>query len=223
VVGNQVFEKSEMAVLQAISRMTSDFLGIDTPVAAALRASRKIHDSVQARRPYLLETTTDESAAALKDLARALMQADVASLREARERVEGREITADHPLEEPLPAPLGRYQRAHERFPVRCRATLIFAAGTLSVGMLDVSEGGARLSIERPPAPGARAVLILGAMPERPSVPCVIRRSSAEGHEAGVEFLADRVLMQRIVTDLVRRFAVPEAAPPAVSAVAAPP
>ncbi|MBI5548712.1 MAG: PilZ domain-containing protein, partial [Deltaproteobacteria bacterium] len=87
------------------------------------------------------------------------------------------------------------------------KATFIFSAGTVSVGVLDISEGGARLSLDRPPAVGSRAVLILGALPDRPSVPCVVRHYSAERHNVGVEFLADKKVSQRIATDMARRFA----------------
>lgn len=217
VVGNQVFDVNERGILAAISRMTSDFLGIDTPVIGALRASRKVHDSIQHRRPYLLEASSEETANALREVARTLLTTDIAALRQAREHLEDREIPAVEPKEEVLPAPLHSYTRAHERFSVRAKATLIFAAGTLAVELRDVSEGGARLSMERPPAVGSRAVLILSALPDRPSVPCVVRHNSAEQHFAGVEFLADKKIAQRIVTDLVRRFATPDLpeAPPA--------
>jgi hypothetical protein len=207
VVGNQVFDKPEHGILQAISRMTSDFLGIDTPVLGAIRASRKVHDSVQNRRPYLLENTSEETAQVMRDIARELVLADVAALRKAREAIEDREVPAEEPRDESLPAPIAAYQRAHERFSIRCKATLIFGAGTLSVGMLDVSEGGARIAIERAPAVGSRAVLILGALPDRPSIPCVVRHGSLERKAAGLEFLADKKVTQRIVTELVRRFA----------------
>lgn len=211
VVGNQVFDPSERGVLEAISRMTSDFLGVDTPVIGMLRASRKIHDSVQSRRPYLLEAAAEESAVALRQIARSLLQTDVGALRLARQATEERECHADESRQEPLPAPLESYSRAHERFPIRCKATLIFAAGTLSVEVLDVSEGGAKLAVPRPPPAGSRAVLILGALPDRPSVPCVVRHTS--GETWGVEFLADARLTRRLVKDLVARFASPDPAP----------
>ncbi|MGC4117548.1 MAG: P-loop NTPase [Myxococcales bacterium] len=207
VVGNQVFEAAERGVLQAVSRMTSDFLGVDAPVVATLKASRRVHDSIQDRRPFMLAEASDETSAAVRGLAGALLAADVAALRRSREAVEGREVVADHAEDEPLPSALSPYQRRWERHAVLCQATLISNAGTSPVRIVDVSEGGARLALERPPVPGTRAVLIVSALSERPSLPCIVRHSDAGSGQCGVEFQADAALAARVAADIVRRFA----------------
>lgn len=206
ILGNQLSDASERSTLDAVARMMNDFLGIDAPVIGALRASRRIHDSVQARRPYLLDASGDESSGAFREIARYLLQRDVGALRRARESLDPRKVPSGETHDEPLPAPFTSYFRAHERFPVSCRGTLTFASGSLPVEILDVSTGGAKLGLEKPAPPiGSRALLILGCLPERPSVPCVIR--NAPDRSAGVQFLAEPRISERIALEIVRGFA----------------
>lgn len=84
LLGNQVFDAKEGDVLRSVSRMVHDFLRISVPVLGYMRASRIVHESVNRRRPFLLDATNEESAASLRRTARTLLAQDVASLRAPR-------------------------------------------------------------------------------------------------------------------------------------------
>jgi flagellar biosynthesis protein FlhG len=203
LVGNQLFDPNDRNVFYAISRMVRDFLGIDAPVVGALRASRRLHDSVNAGRPYLVDLPGEETAEVLRQMARLLLRMPVP-------RTQGAAASGSvgPPPGEglPLPVTLNRYHRAAERHPVDCEATLVAPGGIRSVRIRDVSMGGALLGMDRPPAPGIRVVLVMSALDGRPSLPCIVRHSSEEAQRAGVEFLTDPENSGRICETLLRRF-----------------
>jgi flagellar biosynthesis protein FlhG len=210
IVGNQVFEAKEANVLFAISRMARDFLGLEAPVLGILRASRKVHDSIGSSRPFLLDETGEESALAVRRIARALLQEQVAQLRgqrEALEQDEAEEAPAARTEEAgPLPATLARYERAYERRAVDCQGVLVFAGASVNVRVRDISYGGALVELDRPPVPGARAVLVFTELEGRPSVPCAVRHSSDEQRRAGVEFRIAQQAAQALADAVARRF-----------------
>jgi flagellar biosynthesis protein FlhG len=210
LVGNQVFEPAEKNVIFAISRMVRDFLGIEAPVLGALRASRRIHDSINAGRPFLLDARGEESAETLRQMARTLLEAPVPRAEPPRPAP----VAILPAAGVPLPVTLDRYHRASERFPVECEATLVAPGGLSPVRVRDVSLGGALLALSRPPAPGTRAVLVLSALEGRPSLPCVVRHANPGLGVAGVEFLADRELAARIADELIRNHPRAEGHPP---------
>ena len=214
LVGNQVFEPQERNVLYATSRIVRDFLGVDAPVLGVLRASRRIHDSVGAGRPFVLEDPAAEASTTLREVARAVLGEDVRRLRAGREQV-GLPGPPSHPSatsygpdarEEapPLPASLERRQRAHDRLPVNCPATLVAAGASFPAVIRNVSVGGALLELEHPPPVGTRGELVLTHLDGRPALPCVVRHAS-EGR-AGVEFTAGRDLATGVARSIARRF-----------------
>lgn len=71
--GNMVNDTREAAIFAAMSRMIGDFLSLKVPVLGFSRYNRGIHDSVNQRRPYLLDKRDDEVAFALRQTARRLM------------------------------------------------------------------------------------------------------------------------------------------------------
>ncbi|MES1164777.1 MAG: P-loop NTPase [Verrucomicrobiota bacterium] len=77
IVGNQVFEASQSGIFHAITRMIQDFLGITVPILGTVRASRRIRESVNLRKPMML-SGQDEDARAFQQMAEALMAEDVA-------------------------------------------------------------------------------------------------------------------------------------------------
>jgi flagellar biosynthesis protein FlhG len=195
LVGNQLFEAREVNVVYALSRMARDFLGLDAPVLGALRASRRIHDSVNDGRPYLLHAGVDgdECAATLRAIARTLLQAPL-----PKEAAAGAEPHQEpHLLDrtpEPtasLPVAVSAYQRAYERHPVDLAATLVYPGGLLPARLRDVSESGALLELERPPPAGTRVTLVFNGQ-DLPSLACVLRHAEPQAHRAGVEFLGER-------------------------------
>lgn len=85
--GNQVLEPGEGRVFASVARMMRDFLGLEVPILGCARASRLVHESINRRRPFLLEARQEEAAAAIRSAARALLAAPLS--REARpERAE---------------------------------------------------------------------------------------------------------------------------------------
>jgi flagellar biosynthesis protein FlhG len=82
IIGNNLGNSSEQAALQAISRMTNDFLGVDAPVLGFLMASQTINNSVSMRKPFLLQPDgVERSAATLRGIARILLTTDISALR----------------------------------------------------------------------------------------------------------------------------------------------
>jgi flagellar biosynthesis protein FlhG len=77
IVGNQVFEAGQAGIFHAITRMIQDFLGITVPILGTVRASRRIRESVNLRKPMMLGGT-DEDTRAFLQMAEALLAEDVA-------------------------------------------------------------------------------------------------------------------------------------------------
>jgi flagellar biosynthesis protein FlhG len=72
IVGNQVFKDADSLVFGAVARTIHDYLGLNVPVLGWLRTSAAVHESVNGRRPLVLDKTTKDSAA-FHSLARKLL------------------------------------------------------------------------------------------------------------------------------------------------------
>lgn len=81
IVGNQVQDPKEVGVFHSVARMISNFLGIEAPVLASLPASRRLHESVNARRPLCVDAPRDELARWFQWMAEALLLAPDPALR----------------------------------------------------------------------------------------------------------------------------------------------
>jgi flagellar biosynthesis protein FlhG len=77
IVGNQVFDANQAGIFHAITRMIQDFLGITVPILGTVRASRRIRESVNLRKPMMLGPR-DEDTRAFDQMAEALLAEDVA-------------------------------------------------------------------------------------------------------------------------------------------------
>ena len=77
IVGNQVFESSQAGIFHAITRMIQDFLGVTVPILGTVRASRRVRESVNLRKPMMLGLK-DEDTRAFVQMAEALLAEDVA-------------------------------------------------------------------------------------------------------------------------------------------------
>jgi len=76
LVGNQVFDPSQAGVFHAITRMIQDFLGITVPILGWVRASKRVRESVNQRRPMMLGPK-DEETQVFTQMAEALLAEDV--------------------------------------------------------------------------------------------------------------------------------------------------
>jgi len=72
MVGNQVFKDAHAGVFGAVAHTMHDYLGLNVPVLGWLRSSVTVHESVNDRRPLVLDPGTKD-AAAFRSLARALL------------------------------------------------------------------------------------------------------------------------------------------------------
>lgn len=72
MVGNQVFKDAHAGVFGAVARTMHDYLGLKVPVLGWLRSSAAIHESVNSRRPLVLDRATKDTAA-FRSLARTLL------------------------------------------------------------------------------------------------------------------------------------------------------
>lgn len=72
MVGNQVFKDAHAGVFGAVARTMRDYLGLNVPVLGWLRSSAQIHESVNNRRPLVLDPNTKDTVA-FRSLARTLL------------------------------------------------------------------------------------------------------------------------------------------------------
>jgi flagellar biosynthesis protein FlhG len=205
LVGNLVFDPKERGGIHAIGRMMRDFLGIEAPVLGAVRSSKRVHDTVRTRRPYVLANPNDEISASFRAIAATLLREPSDSLRQARAQLEG-SFGPPTPSASPtsLPEALERYTRKDPRVAVRCKAMLRLVTGPIEVELRDVSLGGALLELDAPPAPDTRAVLVAAALEDRPALPCIVRHAGPR--RAGVQFDGESSVVKSAVTRLVERF-----------------
>lgn len=189
LVGNQVFDTKDAGVLHAVSRMMADFLQISVPVLGHLRASRRVHDSVTRRRPFLLDAVDDENARSIRRIAESLLLEPIAP-------ADGVRLAAEAPRPEveaaPLPASLAAFMRASTRYSVDWPGRFERGTDRWPARIFDVSTAGACIALvgDSPPLEvGCEAVLSIDALPGRPRVPVVVRNVRPDGRAAGVEFV----------------------------------
>ena len=72
--GNQVIDPKEGVAFRAVGKMMADFLGISAPLLGFARATRGVHDSVNRRKPFLLDAKTEETAIAMREAAHVLLE-----------------------------------------------------------------------------------------------------------------------------------------------------
>lgn len=84
LIGNYVFEDREIRALKAMERMIRDYLGVRAQLIGCLRASRKMHASVNDRRPFLLDHQVGNNATLFRQIARILLAENIESLRAGR-------------------------------------------------------------------------------------------------------------------------------------------
>jgi hypothetical protein len=197
LVGNQLFDEEEAGMLVAFSRMARDLLRVEAPLIGSLSASRAIHDSINLRRPFVLDEAQDADARVVSELATYLLGEDTAPIRAAQGTAAG----------EPDELPMGDtalprnflrfYVRRHRRMVVDWTAELQGHDGPVKVH--EVSLGGALIDLPQALSVGDRCELCFGDLPERPSLPVVVRHVRENDRLAGVQFLIEGDLPEQVV------------------------
>ncbi len=104
LVGNMHTSENDHAVLARMSNMIADYLMIQAPVIGALPLSDAVRASVDRRQPVAMADRPQDAVAALRSLARAVLDADIGRLRAA-----GRPASVERTLpiwiERELPVP----------------------------------------------------------------------------------------------------------------------
>ena len=158
LVGNQLEHAGQARTFAAFTRMAADFLSVDLPLAATFPASSKVHASVTARRPVLMDQLSGPLAQSFSELAERLLTIDPTPLREGRRRHE-----SEPPPSGQHPGPLANYVRRHPRMPARQVVRVTAGGRSARAELLDVSDSGMRLASLIPVAPGARLVVRFAA------------------------------------------------------------
>lgn len=83
IVGNMFTSERDHAVLGKMSNMIADYLMVNAPIVAALPLTEAVRRSVDQRRPIAFADRPADAIAQLRALARAVLDADVARLRQA--------------------------------------------------------------------------------------------------------------------------------------------
>jgi flagellar biosynthesis protein FlhG len=75
IVGNQVSDQRHIGIFRSISKMFHDYLGVEVPISGWLKASPRINESVNERRPLMLGSPSEETRT-FRQMAEALLAED---------------------------------------------------------------------------------------------------------------------------------------------------
>lgn len=187
LVGNQAADATEANVTVSVSRMISDFLSVNAPVIGTLRTSRKAHDSVNNRRPWLLEPIREASIVTLHSIAETLLQVNVAQLRKARQEAE---LIAERASHDVKSEELAAKDRKHPRLAIELPVTLTSGTVTIEGQTLDLSRGGTLVSTPDPLPPATKWSLCFKSLRGAPTIDVLVRRVRSGRALAGLEFAA---------------------------------
>jgi flagellar biosynthesis protein FlhG len=192
LIGNQVLDGSEANVPHAVSRMVQDFLSLDVPVLGSLRTSRRIHDSVNQRRPWLLDAPGDSSALALREISARLLRENVDALRLARREAETLAESALQPrgASTPLPRDIAQLTRKHPRFKVVLPVSLKQGARFSEGHVLELSRCGALVALAPQPRAGERGSLVFTSLGGAPALEVSVKNVRPEKQTVGLEFIS---------------------------------
>ncbi|MBK7864769.1 MAG: P-loop NTPase [Archangiaceae bacterium] len=159
VIGNCVLEEKDANVFHAFVRMVRDFLSVECEVLGQLRSSRRAHDSVNRRRPLMIDEKDTDFALVFRRICDRILTLDAKAIRLARRRAEER--AAQAPLEPAAPAPLPADLDAYSRTAARRETGLMASLDGKSVIVQDVTESGALITSDEKLTVGARHTLTL--------------------------------------------------------------
>jgi flagellar biosynthesis protein FlhG len=77
IIGNQVSDQRHIGIFRSISKMFHDYLGVEVPISGWLKASPRINESVNDRRPLMLGSPCEETRM-FRQMAEALLAEDPA-------------------------------------------------------------------------------------------------------------------------------------------------
>jgi len=199
LVGNQLFDEDEAGMLQAFARMVREQLRLEAPLIGALCASRLVHDSINLRRPFVLDEAADAGIEVMGELATTLLGEDVSSIRSAQGTAAG-EVVELPMADASLPKNFVRfYVRRHRRLIVDWSAALGTPGKSSPVRVREVSLGGALIDLPASLSVGDVCELCFDGLPERPALPVVVRHVRESDRQAGVQFLVEGALPQQVV------------------------
>jgi flagellar biosynthesis protein FlhG len=75
IIGNQVSDPRHIGIFRSISKMFHDYLGVEVPISGWLKASQKINESINDRRPLMLGPPSEETRV-FRQMAEALLAED---------------------------------------------------------------------------------------------------------------------------------------------------
>jgi flagellar biosynthesis protein FlhG len=75
IIGNQVSDQRHIGIFRSIAKMFHDYLGVEVPISGWLKASQRINESVNERRPLMLGPPSEE-ARMFRQMAEALLAED---------------------------------------------------------------------------------------------------------------------------------------------------
>jgi flagellar biosynthesis protein FlhG len=84
MVGNQLMDERDRHILDSVARMYRDFLGVNAELVATFKSARKVLDSVNLRRPLMLDDGPDDNSRNFRAMAAALMNENVGAIRALR-------------------------------------------------------------------------------------------------------------------------------------------
>jgi flagellar biosynthesis protein FlhG len=141
LVGNMLRGSKDQHVIQAISSMITDHLGLEAPVLGNIPYSEAMERSVNERRPFMLSAGVDPIAENFRALANKLVNTLIAIDQQDHRR-------------KSLPMPTtGRYERLEPRFPIRSIPASLATNGLTIAGYVqDLAHGGILLEFTSPVA-----------------------------------------------------------------------
>lgn len=216
LVANQCSESAHHNVPHALARMVHDFLSVDVPVLGCIASSRRIHDSVNRRRPWMLDGASEASAAVLREAAARLLDMNVQALRLARREAEALAESASGRADEKERTGLSHELSRLSRRAVRCRVLLpvtLRSENESATGhVVEISRCGARVSAARPLRSGERWTLRFANLDGAPEVDVIVRNLRPKNGTAGVEFVSSAPLpssLERAVSKAERASTTP--------------
>lgn len=193
LVGNMVTEGQEVGMFRGVTRMVRDFLGVPLTIAAHLRHSRLIHQSVNLRRPFLTSGAEDEDARALRRLAAAVLRPPSAAA------FGPRPTPAWRPVDRRGPENPEDVLRQSARFAVSWMAALERDGQRATARVVDVSERGVGVETAQPLTEGELWTVELLEPNLRVRFGAVVRHVGSARH-AGLAFEAAPEICAQIVS-----------------------
>ncbi|MDD5307704.1 MAG: P-loop NTPase [Deltaproteobacteria bacterium] len=199
LVGNMLGAPKEAHVIEAVSRLVTDHLHVDAPIAGLLWRGDKMLRSVNERRPFMLSAGVEANAITFRDMAQGLL---------------AMAPETDIDVDMRLP-PAKTYERESPRFPVYLPATLNADGRSLAGEVRNASEGGFLVAFREPMAGVASGRLRVGPAADGFEIAVSVRECHRDpsGLEIGFQLVDATEDVREAMTRLVARAAVSSALP----------